>query len=196
MKESIINYIITYINKNTNYDYKDINKISYGIEGLYLMITKLIIVFVLSLLLNIFKETILLFLVFGVIRFFGFGVHAKTSSQCLLYSLFLFILLPFIFYHITLNIYLEILLFIITSINLFIFAPSDTENRRFRDKKKYFIRKILTLIITFVYIFLYYYFNNKVFLISIIIQSIIVNPITYKIMGIDYHYIFGLNRNI
>ena len=44
MKESIINYIITYINKNTNYDYKDINKISYGIEGLYLMITKLIII--------------------------------------------------------------------------------------------------------------------------------------------------------
>ena len=113
MKERIIKYILGFINKNTNYSNKEIDKISYGLEGLYLMTTKLFIIFILSYLFGSFKETIILFIVFGGIRFFGFGIHAKTSLECLFYSLVLFILLPYIIYHITLNIYIELILFII-----------------------------------------------------------------------------------
>lgn len=163
------------------------------------MITKLIIIFILAFILDILKETLLLFLIFGGLRFFGFGVHAKTSFQCLIYSLSLFILLPLLFYNINLNLTSEIIIFLICFINLLIFAPSDSENRRFKKKKKYLIRKIFTLIVFCIYVALHFYFNklNNLFMISIIIQSIVVNPVTYKIMGIKYNYNFlGLNSNI
>ena len=154
------------------------------------MITKLIIIFSLSLVLNIFIETILLIIIFGGIRYFGFGLHAKTSKQCLIFSSLLFIVLPYTFYNLNFNLFTEILIFSTCFINLLIFAPSDTEKRRFKNRKKYLIRKFLTLIVTCIYIFLYYFTDdlNKFFMISLIIQSIIVNPLIYKLMGIKYNY--------
>lgn len=198
MKEKIVNKLLLLVKNNIDsYNEEELDKIRYGLEGLYLMITKLVIVFVFAGILGILKETLILFIVFGGLRFFGFGVHAKTSMQCLIYSLSLFIFLPLIFYHINLNLIVEIIIFGICLVDLLLFAPSDTENRRFKKKNKYLIRKICTLVVTIVYIFLYYYLNNPVFLISVIIQSIVVNPIIYKMIGVNYNYNFlGLNSNI
>jgi len=194
MKDKIVNKLLLIIkNNNNSYNELELEKIRYGLEGLYLMITKLIIIFILAFILGILNETIWLFIIFGGLRFFGFGVHCKTSIQCLIYSILLFIVLPILFYNLNLNFITEIIIFIICFINLLIFAPSDSENRRFKKKKKYFIRKFFTLFITFIYILLYYSTNNDfsiIFMISIVIQSIVVNPITYKIMGIKYNYKF------
>ena len=45
MKKLIINYVMNLIEKNGNYNEEKLAIIKYGLEGLYLTITKLIIIF-------------------------------------------------------------------------------------------------------------------------------------------------------
>lgn len=191
MKSFFMNKSLAFLCKYNTYSDEDIEKLSYGLEGIYLTITKLIIIFALALLLNIFKEIIFLLIIFNIIRYFGFGIHAKKSSECLITSLILFIMLPFVF--LTFNISKKIL-FIISTISIlsfFLFAPADTIKRPLKNKKKRTIRKILTIIVGIIYLLCGSIINNytisTLFFLAIIIQSIVINPITYKLMRQPYN---------
>ena len=191
MKSFFMNKSLAFLCKYNTYSDEDIEKLSYGLEGIYLTITKLIIIFALALLLNIFKEIIFLLIIFNIIRYFGFGIHAKKSSECLITSLILFIILPFAF--LTFNISKKIL-FIISTISIlsfFLFAPADTIKRPLKNKKKRTIRKILTIIVVIIYLLCGSIINNytisTLFFLAIIIQSIVINPITYKLMRQPYN---------
>lgn len=97
MKKLIINKcmeLVTTYNKDLSQ--RDIDKIKYGLEGLYLTITKLIFIIIVSIILGIWKETLLLILIFNGIRLTAFGVHAKRSIDCLISSTLFFILFPII----------------------------------------------------------------------------------------------------
>lgn len=191
MKSFFMDKSLAFLCKYNTYSDEDIEKLSYGLEGIYLTITKLIIIFALALLLNIFKEIIFLLIIFNIIRYFGFGIHAKKSSECLITSLILFIILPFAF--LTFNISKKIL-FIISTISIlsfFLFAPADTIKRPLKNKKKRTIRKILTIIVGIIYLLCGSIINNytisTLFFLAIIIQSIVINPITYKLMRQPYN---------
>lgn len=191
MKSFFMDKSLAFLCKYNTYSDEDIEKLSYGLEGIYLTITKLIIIFALALLLNIFKEIIFLLIIFNIIRYFGFGIHAKKSSECLITSLILFIMLPFVF--LTFNISKKIL-FIISTISIlsfFLFAPADTIKRPLKNKKKRTIRKILTIIVGIIYLLCGSIINNytisTLFFLAIIIQSIVINPITYKLMRQPYN---------
>lgn len=191
MKSFFMDKSLAFLCKYNTYSDEDIEKLSYGLEGIYLTITKLIIIFALALLLNIFKEIIFLLIIFNIIRYFGFGIHAKKSSECLITSLILFIMLPFAF--LTFNISKKIL-FIISTISIlsfFLFAPADTIKRPLKNKKKRTIRKILTIIVGIIYLLCGSIINNytisTLFFLAIIIQSIVINPITYKLMRQPYN---------
>ena len=60
MKSFFMDKSLAFLCKYNTYSDEDIEKLSYGLEGIYLTITKLIIIFALALLLNIFKEIIFL----------------------------------------------------------------------------------------------------------------------------------------
>lgn len=190
MKKAVINNISNLILKYNNYNEEEKERLMYGLEGLYLTITKFIIIFLLALVLNTIKETILTLLVFNIIRYFGFGFHAEKSYQCLLTSVFFFVILPFIFSFIVLNTLYITLIYILSLISFLLFAPADTAKRPLKYKRLRIIRKIITMIIaTF-----YYFISIKVeytlsipFIVSLIIQSIIVNPIFYKLFKQPYN---------
>ena len=56
MKEVFLNKSLNFILKNNNsYTEDEIEKIKYGLEGLYLTITKLIIILILAWILNTFR---------------------------------------------------------------------------------------------------------------------------------------------
>lgn len=191
MKKAILNKSLVFLTKYKNYSEEEIQKLKYGLEGIYLTITKIIIIFILSMLLNIFKEVLLLILLFNILRYFGFGFHAKKSSECLLLSILIFVLIPFILLNININ---EKLVFIIGSICIFllaIFAPADTLKRPLPKTKKKLFRKVMTIILSILYLFICLYIKNKelsvILLSSIIIETILVNPITYKIFGQPYN---------
>ena len=191
MKVYFINKSLSFLCRYKNYTKEEKDKLLYGLEGIYLTITKLIIIILISLILNIFKEVIILLFLFNIIRYFGFGIHAGKSSDCLITSICLFILLPYV--SLKLNITKNIL-YILSSISLVSFipwAPADTIKRPFNNKKKKLIRKILTILVGSFYFILSFIIKNNVFsrllLLAIIIQGIVINPLSYKILRQPYH---------
>ena len=192
MKKLIINKcmeLVTTYNKDLSQ--RDIDKIRYGLEGLYLTITKLIFIIIVSIILGIWKETLLLILIFNGIRLTGFGVHAKRSIDCLVSSTLFFILFPIICIKLTIPLIVKIILFIPLTVLIGIFAPADTEKRPLINKKKRKIYKILSIIISIIYMTIAIVIKDNTlsncFIFAIIIQIIIMLPITYKIFGVSYN---------
>ena len=192
MKKLIINKcmeLVTTYNKDLSQ--RDIDKIRYGLEGLYLTITKLIFIIIVSIILGIWKETLLLILIFNGISLTGFGVHAKRSIDCLVSSTLFFILFPIICIKLTIPLIVKIILFIPLTVLIGIFAPADTEKRPLINKKKRKIYKILSIIISIIYMTIAIVIKDNTlsncFIFAIVIQIIIMLPITYKIFGVSYN---------
>ena len=173
MKTLFLDSTLSFITKYKNYTDEEVTELRYGLEGIYLTITKLVIVFALAIILNIFKQVVSLLILFNIIRYFGFGVHAGKSSECLITSLILFILIPFIFLNLTINKNILIILSIVSIISFLPFAPADT-----------IITGVIFLICG---ILINRYSIYTLFFLAIIIQAIVVNPLTYKIMGQPYN---------
>ena len=192
MKKLIINKcmeLVTTYNKDLSQ--RDIDKIKYGLEGLYLTITKLIFIIIVSIILGIWKETLLLILIFNGIRLTAFGVHAKRSIDCLISSTLFFILFPIICIKLTIPLIVKVILFIPLTVLIGIFAPADTEKRPLINKKKRKIYKMLSIMISIIYMTIAIVIKNNTlsncFIFAIVIQIIIMLPITYKIFGVSYN---------
>ena len=105
MKNKIIDYCLNIIKKNyPQYNDEKISIIKYGLESIYLLITKLIIIILLAYLLRLVKELLIFLLIYNIIRTFSFGLHATKSWICLLSSTLIFILVPLMCKYIYLNI--------------------------------------------------------------------------------------------
>ncbi len=79
MKKFVLDKCMNIIKKNKNYDKTKLAEIKYGLEGLYLMITKLIIITIIAIILNITKEYLLFMLIYTIMRAPSFGIHAKKK---------------------------------------------------------------------------------------------------------------------
>ena len=191
MKEQFLNSTINFLNKYNSYSEQDIKKLKYGLEGIYLTITKLIIVLLLSIILGIFREVILVLVFFNIIRYFGFGFHAEKSSECLFLSLVNFIIIPFIFIRIKFPLYISLIICLFCIGNYLLFAPADTVKRPLKNKKKRLIRKLLTILIAVIYMSFIFIFKNSyltsLILNALIVQVIMVCPITYKLFKQPYN---------
>ena len=98
MKKRFLKWSLNLIkNNNPSIDDIKLDEIRYGLEGIYLTITKTIFIFTICYLLNIFKEMILLLLFFNILRTTGFGLHAKKSWMCWLSSTIMFVILQYYF---------------------------------------------------------------------------------------------------
>ena len=74
MKDKLINNSLNKIRlKYPEFTNTKLEEIKYGIESLYLTITKMIILIILSLIFNIKKEFIIFLLLYNGIRIFAFG---------------------------------------------------------------------------------------------------------------------------
>ena len=163
---------------------EDIEKLKYGLEGLYLTLTKTIIIILLAIVLNILKETILLLLLFNIIRYFAFGFHAEKSIECLIMSTILFIVLPLLVFYLKPIFVTRLMISVVCTILIMLFAPADTLKRPLPNRKKRKIRKICSTIIAIIYSIVSLTTTgviSEIFLCALIIQTIIINPITYMI---------------
>lgn len=191
--ENSMNFICKY-QSISDYDKK---KIKYGLEGLYLTITKMVLLTILALLLNMFKEFILVVVFFNVIRYTGFGFHAEKSYQCLLFSTFNFIAIPFLLLHIQLSNFFVYTICAICIFHYLLFAPADTKKRPLSNKRKRIIRKIITVMIGFIYTLMVILLNNtywtSIILSAMIIQAIIISPLIYRLFNQPYNNYKALN---
>lgn len=192
IKEKILFKIKQCILKsNENISDIKLEEIMYGIEGIYLTLIKVIIILAISLLLHIFKETIFLLILFNIIRFVSFGAHTKDSTSCLILSLASFIGLAILSKYIYLNFYIKILIEIILIIIISLFSPADTIKRPIISKKRRIIYKISSIIITITYFILSFVIKdntiNNLLILSIFLESIMILPVTYKLLGVSYN---------
>ena len=191
MKNIIINKIINIIKKYYNYDDTKLNEIKYGLESIYLTIVKLIVIVILSIFIHTFKELCLFFLFYSILRSTGFGLHAKNSIQCWIFSILFFTVFPYLIKHLIIdNIYLfcgSILLLPL----IMIYAPADTEKRPLINSKKRNIYKCITSVSVLIYIFVIYYYRDiyysKVLFFSIFMETLLVLPISYKLLKLKYN---------
>ena len=192
MKELVVNSIMNNITKYYDYDNTKINEIKYGIESLYLTISKTIIIFIISILLNMTKELILLFTFYSLIRLTGFGVHAKKSWHFWVTSITMFILIPLLIKYVTLNQELIIISYIVFTLLLIKYAPADTEKRPLINKKKRIIYKVLTITLTITYLIYSLIYKDNTIIIntlyfSVLLEVILILPCTYKLFGVKYN---------
>ena len=191
MKEKFIDNCMSMIKSNKELSERDQKKMRYGLEGLYLTITKMIVIFILAIILGIFKEVLILLLLFNIIRYTAFGVHAKRSIDCLISSTVFFIGFPILCIYLEIPFILKLLIGLLCTIIIAIYAPSDTIKRPLKDKKKRMIYKIISVLISIIYIILSVVIKDNTlsnaFIFSLIIEMIIILPITYKIFGVPYN---------
>jgi len=198
MKEKYLNTTIAWITKYKNYSNEEIEELRYGLEGLYLTFTKLIIICLLAIMLGVTKELVLLLIFFNIIRFTGFGFHARTSFECLICSTLLFVFLPILMSYLHLNKVLLVVVGLICLLVLSIYAPADTIKRPLPNKKKRKIRKLSTIFIALIYILLSWFVKDYdlsyLLITSLILESIMVSPLIYKLFKQPYRNYLNYNK--
>ena len=190
MKEKYLNATMSFVTKYNSYSDEELENMRYGLEGLYLSITKLVILVIIALLLGIWKELFILLVMFNIIRYPGFGFHARKSSECLICSTLLFIGLPILLSYLNLSRLTLFIIGVICTCLLAIYSPADTVKRPLPNKKKRMIRKIATTVMAIVYTLISFVINSYtisyLLIASLILEAIMVNPLTYKIFKQPY----------
>ena len=191
MKKFIIGKCINYIKKNTNYDSKKLAEIKYGLEGLFLTYSKLIIISILAIVLGIFKEMIVYMLIYNIIRMPSFGLHATKSWICLVSSSILFIGIPYLCIYLNIPLIIKIVISIIGTLLMLKNAPADTKKRPIVNKKRRRIYKLLSMVISLTFgilsIFIKNDFISNCFCLAIIMQNFMIAPLIYRIFKLPYN---------
>ena len=192
MKELFLKKSVDFITKyNKNHTEEDIEKIKYGLEGLYLTITKLVIIFLIAIIFNFFKELVIMLVFFNIIRFPAFGFHADKSITCLIISTTILLGLTYLMINISLNITSKVLISILCFTDYILYAPADTVKRPLTNKKKRKYRKIASCICALIYIVMIIIIKDMIIsnliLTALIIEGIMINPMFYKMFGMPFN---------
>ncbi|MBP3765690.1 MAG: accessory gene regulator B family protein [Bacilli bacterium] len=192
MKKVFLDTCLKLISQNNSLiDAVKLDEIRYGLEGIYLTLTKTIVIFALTVFLGIFKEMIIMLIVFNILRTTGFGIHAKKSWQCWISSITIFVIFPFLAKIIAIPIGIRATLGIIAVITMFLYAPADTVKHPLLNMKKRIIWKTLTVVNCIVLVVISLVLNDSticnLLLFGIYSEVAVINPITYKIFKLPYN---------
>lgn len=191
MKNLIINSCIKYIKKNTDYNETKLKEIEYGLVGIYLTISKAIIIFTLAAILGIFKEMIIFSILFNIIRMPAFGLHATKSWICLVSSLFIFIVIPVICSYIYMNILIKAFICSFNILLIFKNAPADTKKRPIVNKKRRQTYKTISTIIAICFSYIAVLINNNIIsnclVFALMLENCLISPIVYRLFKLPYN---------
>lgn len=202
MKNYVVNHCMKIVNYNNDYDEEKLAIIKYGLEGLYLQITKIFLIILIALILGIFKEVVIFLLIYNIIRATSFGLHATKSWICLVSSTLIFIGFPLICKYLIIPTYIKTILNIIIIGFIYKNSPADTKNRPIvSSKRRQFYKYSSTFIaIIFAYcsILISDSFLANCFTLTMLVQSFMISPTVYKIFGLPYNnYLsYMANNNI
>ena len=191
MKKFIVNRAMSVISSNyPNYNEDKLAEIRYGLEGIYLTLTKTIIILLITLILGIFKEAIVFLLSFNILRLFAFGLHAKKSWQCWISSSISFIGIPYLCMYLEMSTIYHYMLIGLAILIFILYAPADTVKRPLIRKNRRLKFKILTLIISILYIILFINTNDNfihnIITTSMLLESVLIHPLTYRMFNLSY----------
>ncbi len=191
MRDAFINNSMNIIKKYYP-DYSDVRlaELKYGLLGLYLLITKSIIIFTIAFFLGIFKELLIFTLIYNLIRLPSFGIHASKSSICLVASTLVFILSAYLSSKFMMPINIRIILGIIGIILICKNSPADTAKKPIVSPIRRRNYKIISTIVAITFVICSIVTDNvflaNSFILALLIQCAITAPTTYKIFKEPY----------
>ena len=191
MKEAFLNHTMNFIASNQkNLSEEDREKLSYGLEGLYMNVTKLALIFLIAFLLGFLKEFIIALILFNLLRFPGFGFHASKSIVCLITSTILILGIPYLFTNIEVNITVKIILCMVSIVTFILCAPADTWKRPLTNKKKRLLRKVSACSLAIIYSVMVIIFDgnmiSNLLLSALLTETVLISPIMYLIFKEPY----------
>lgn len=191
MKEVFLKSSMNLILSKYNYDSDTIDRIKYGLEIIYITVTKLIVIFGVSAIFNLLKETIIFTLFINGLRTFAYGIHAKKSWHCYISSLVAFVLMPYVFSNITFSYLQTISISVLCLLSMILYAPADTHKRPLVNKQHRLKLKFISTCVCLTYIFIIFISKNQLLnnliLLSMITESLLINPILYKLFNFPYN---------
>ena len=188
MKEVFLKHSLQLITANKEWDEESLEKIRYGLEGIYLTIVKLVILLALAIILNIERLFLINLVFFNILRFFAFGVHARNSTQCLITSTVMFIIFPMLSTSIDFPLPVQIIIASICVLLFLLYAPADTHKRPQKNRKKRQFRKAFAVTIAIIYVLLIVMLKDlsQIIVCILMTETIMILPITYRILGVPY----------
>lgn len=200
MKKKFLNSSMKLITNNGQYTQDQIDIMAYGLETLYLTVTKLVVICFTAYLLGIFKEMVLLLFTYNIIRSQSFGIHASKSIYCLISSLAMFIGGALICKYFVFPEWLLIGMSILCDICLLLYAPADTHKRPLVNAKKRKRFKFVSFSLGIIYTILIIVFRDysivNYLLVGMIEAIIVILPITYKIFNMPYNNYKNYNYGV
>lgn len=202
MKKKFLNYTLSLIKeKYPETDDIKLDEYRYSLEGFYLTISKMLFIIPMSIILNVFKEMIILLIFFNMLREPGHGLHATKSWMCLISSSLIFIGLPIISKVIIIPFIVKIILGIFGILLIYKYAPADTKKapiiKETRRNKYKFIATINCILLTFLTLIIKNELISNLIIFAIWIEVLLILPLTYKIFHLSYdnykEYILNMN---
>lgn len=169
----------------------ELEQIEYGLAGVYLSITKLVIIIAIAFLLKIQKECACFLIIFAILRNNAYGIHATKSWICLITSSVAFLGIPILAMNLTIPFLVKYTLGILASILVFKNSPADTKKRPIINKQKRLRHKLLATLTAIIYVIISISITNNFlsncFFMSILLIDIMISPITYRIFKLPYN---------
>ena len=191
MKKKFIESSLDLIKSKKEVDNLEEKRVRYGLEGFYNTYTKFMVMLILSLILGIWREYLLLILVYSSLRLYGFGIHMETTFQCWVTTIPLYIGGCLVIKYFNFPLQISLLLWLCGFISFLIFAPADTPKRPLIYKEKRVRAKVLSLIILLTYFLIFNVVKSQmikeVILLGVILESISINPLLYKLFNMQYN---------
>lgn len=191
MKKYIIKKLMNAIANNDTYDQDQLDRITYGLEAIYILITKLIIISIIAILLGIFKEFVIFLLIYNIIRMTSFGLHATKSWICLVFSIIIFLGAPIIAIITTIPLYVKVGIGTICTYFMYKNAPADTEKRPIINPKRRLVYKWLSVAVCISMLIISFVCQDQFiansFLLAVVVQCFMISPTVYKLFKLPYN---------
>ena len=201
MKEQIINNTVNLIKKNKVCSETDLKIYRYGMECIYTLITKTLVVFLISIIIGTTKEFLLMLIFYALLRTYAFGIHASSNIACWISTIAIYIGGSIFIKYLAIPKFIIAITWMITAIFFILWAPADTPKRPILKVKKRRKLKIKSLIVIAIYYLLIYFINNQTILnalfLSMVLEGSCICPLLYKILKTPFNnyinYKKGLN---
>lgn len=196
MRKKILSSFENWLKKSGNYNNVKIEEIIYGVEAIYVLVTRTILFLIINIFLGTLKEFFLFLFFYSIIRSFSYGFHAKSSFVCIILSSFGFVLIPYLSKFVVFSLEFKIFFLIISLISFILWSPADTENKPIVSKALRLKLKIASIIVLLLYSIIIIKFDSSLLLLILILQSIFISPIMYYLFNTKYrNYLsYGLNN--
>lgn len=197
MKDIFVRSSYSFIAKYKNLDHYNEVKIKYGLEVMYHFITKYSTIIILAILLNLYKELLLITIFYLPLRMYGHGIHSNSNFMCWLTSIAAMLILSYYSKYLILNNTLIVISIFLGLFSFMLWAPSDTPSRPLINIRKRRSLKIKLLIVTMLYSTLCFIYKNlsPFIIISLLIETININPFIYFINHVPRNNYVGIERS-